>query len=55
MVLEIIQMVPLLNKSSDVLVEKLGEFAESGKSVEMFRYVVSYMEFIICGHFNFAT
>ena len=32
------QMVPLLKKSSDVLVEKMGEFAESGKSVEVFRY-----------------
>ena len=31
------QMVPLLKKSSDVLVEKMGEFAESGKSVELFR------------------
>ena len=46
MVFQIVQMVPLLKKSSDVLVEKLGEFAESGKSVEMFRYVVSYIELI---------
>ena len=31
------QMVPLIKKSSDVLVEKMGEFAESGKTVELFR------------------
>jgi cytochrome P450 len=30
-------MVPLIKKSSDVLVEKMGEFAESGKTVELFR------------------
>ena len=31
------QMVPLLKKSSDVLVEKMGEFAESGKTVNVFK------------------
>jgi thromboxane-A synthase len=36
------QMVPLLKKSSDVLVEKMGEFAESGKSVEVFREYGSF-------------
>jgi thromboxane-A synthase len=46
-------MVPLLNKSSDVLVEKLGEFAESGKSVEMFRvYGAFTMETLIATAFG---
>ena len=31
------QMVPLIKKSSDVLVEKMGEFAESGKAVALLR------------------
>ncbi|CAI8013017.1 Cytochrome P450 3A14 [Geodia barretti] len=46
-------MVPLLKKSSDVLVEKLGEFAESGKSVEMFRvYGAFTMETLIATAFG---
>ena len=35
------QMVPLIKKSSDILVEKMGEFAESGKTVELFRYIMT--------------
>ena len=31
------QMVPLIKKSSNVLVEKMGEFAVSGKTVDIFR------------------
>ena len=34
-----IQMVPLMLNSCETLVEKLGESAESGKSVDVFRYV----------------
>ena len=33
-----LQMVPLMKSSCDTLVEKLGEFAESGKSLDVFRY-----------------
>ena len=32
------QMVPLLKRSTDTLVEKMREFAISGKSMEVFRY-----------------
>ena len=32
------QMVPLVKNSCDTLVEKLGEFAESEKSVDVSRY-----------------
>ena len=35
-------MVPLIKRSSDVLIEKMGEFAESGKAVELFKYVYDY-------------
>ena len=31
------QMVPIVKKSTDTLVEKLGEFAESGRSVDVSR------------------
>ena len=31
------QMVPLVKNSTDTLIEKLGEFAESGKSVDVYR------------------
>ena len=31
------QMVPLVKNSTDTLVEKLGEFAESGRSVDVYR------------------
>ena len=31
------QMVPILKNSTDTLVEKLGEFAESGRSVDVCR------------------
>jgi len=33
------QMVPLMMNSCETLVEKLGEYAESGKSVDVFGYV----------------
>ena len=36
-------MVPLIKRSSDVLIEKMGEFAESGKAVELFKYVYDYI------------
>ena len=31
------QMVPLVKNSTDTLIEKLGEFAESGRSVDVYR------------------
>ena len=36
-------MLPLIKRSTDVLVEKMGEFAESGKAVEVFKYVYDYV------------
>ncbi|CAI8056743.1 Cytochrome P450 3A1 [Geodia barretti] len=46
-------MVPLLKKSSDILLEKIGEFAESGESAEMFRvYGAFTMETLIATAFG---
>ena len=36
-------MVPLVKKSCDILVEKLGKCAESGKSVDVFRYACTIL------------
>ena len=38
-------MVPLVRNSRETLVEKLGEYAESGKSVDVFRYVCAQVFF----------
>ena len=38
-------MVPLIKRSTDVLVEKMGEFAESGNTVELFKYVYVYVKY----------
>ena len=35
------QMIPLIKNSTDTLVEKFGEMAESGRSYELFRYTRS--------------
>jgi len=46
-------MVPLVKKSCDTLVEKLGKCAESGKSVDVFRTYGSFtMETIVATAFG---
>jgi len=46
-------MVPLVKNSSDTLVEKLGEYAESGKSLDVFRTYGSFtMETILAVAFG---
>ena len=39
-------MVPLIKKSSDVLVEKMGEFAKSGKAVEFHRCIMCVQNYL---------
>jgi len=44
-------MVPLVKNSCDTLVENLGEVAESGKSVDVFRYACA----VFLGHMLLLT
>jgi len=37
-----LQMVPLVKNSCETLAEKLGEYAESGKSLDVFRYNILF-------------
>ena len=42
-----VQMVPLIKRSADTLVDKFRETAESGESVEVMRYI--YYSIMFCG------